>query len=327
MIDDENHFFYTYRGGLQWNAKTIDPASRIRDFEFYSYLGWTAGTYGRIFISYDGGRNWRSVVTGTTAALNGLHYFSQNGTLWCVGNNGLIITSNDHGFNWIDKSTVTADSLVSIQFSNSTTGWLLGWKTAESKTMLLKTTNRAESWQRVDIPVSFNPAAFYFTDAASGWLIGENGTLLSTNDGGNDWQIEEKFTLAKLRGINFKDDTGWIVGENGIILRYDLERGTVIKKDNKKISAFSLHQNYPNPFNQQTAIRYRLSAFCNVKLEIYNTLGQFISTLVNEEKQTGEYKVIWNGKDSSGIDVPSGIYFYRLKAGEFTDVKKMILLR
>ena len=65
----------------------------------------------------------------------------------------------------------------------------------------------------------------------------------------------------------------------------------------------------------------------HMKLEIYNILGQLVTTLVNEEKQPGEYTVFWNGKDMHGRDVPSGVYFYRMKAGEFTDVKKMILMR
>jgi len=85
---------------------------------------------------------------------------------------------------------------------------------------------------------------------------------------------------------------------------------------------YLLEQNYPNPFNPTTAIGYRLLAVSDVELTIHNILGQKIATLVSEKKNAGSYQAVWDG---SGF--PSGIYYYVLKAGEFRDVKKMVLLR
>ena len=96
---------------------------------------------------------------------------------------------------------------------------------------------------------------------------------------------------------------------------------------NQNIKDFQLYNNYPNPFNQCTIINYQLSMKGMVKLEIYNTLGQLINTLVDEEKNPGTYKVQWNGKDFKGRDVSSGLYFYRLTAGKFSEVKKMLMIR
>jgi WD40 repeat protein len=90
---------------------------------------------------------------------------------------------------------------------------------------------------------------------------------------------------------------------------------------------FLLVQNYPNPFNPQTTIEFQISKPCDVTLEIFNMLGQKVAELVNEHKDSGYYAVVWNGKDDNGTDVANGIYFYRIKAGEFSDVKKMVLLR
>ena len=84
---------------------------------------------------------------------------------------------------------------------------------------------------------------------------------------------------------------------------------------------FSLMQNYPNPFNPSTTIRYELPTAADVSLRIYNTLGQLVAILVNAHKQAGDYEVQWTA------NVPSGIYFYRLQAGDFVETKKMILLR
>ncbi|MCH7819146.1 MAG: T9SS type A sorting domain-containing protein [Candidatus Marinimicrobia bacterium] len=90
---------------------------------------------------------------------------------------------------------------------------------------------------------------------------------------------------------------------------------------------FSLGQNYPNPFNPSTNITYDLPASVTVSLNIYDILGRNVITLVNEQQNAGSYIVEWNGKNSSGIQVTSGIYFYRLEAGRNAFTKKMLLLK
>ena len=85
---------------------------------------------------------------------------------------------------------------------------------------------------------------------------------------------------------------------------------------------FALHQNYPNPFNPVTTIRYNIPIKSQVKLDIYNTLGEKVKRLVNEEKKAGQYSIDFNAED-----VASGVYFYRLQAGDFIQTKKMVLLR
>jgi len=90
---------------------------------------------------------------------------------------------------------------------------------------------------------------------------------------------------------------------------------------------FALYQNYPNPFNPSTEIIFRLKKSSDVKLKIFDILGNEIKTLLDENKQAGSYSIKWSGEDNSGILVNSGTYFYRLSADNFTSVKKMILLK
>jgi hypothetical protein len=99
-------------------------------------------------------------------------------------------------------------------------------------------------------------------------------------------------------------------------------------------NTFSLSQNYPNPFNPSTAIPFTVygSQFIvhspiHTTLKIYNILGELVRTLVNEERMPGSYQVIWNGKDYKGVKVSSGIYFYRLEAGSYSETKRMILVK
>ncbi len=100
------------------------------------------------------------------------------------------------------------------------------------------------------------------------------------------------------------------------------------KKENVVISqVLLLGQNYPNPFNPSTTIAFQLPQAGPVALKVFNIAGQLVKTLIDEEKGIGEHTVIWNGTNEVGADVPSGIYFYRLQAGEFSETKRMTLLK
>lgn len=90
---------------------------------------------------------------------------------------------------------------------------------------------------------------------------------------------------------------------------------------------YSLENNYPNPFNPTTKINFSIAKAGNVKLIVYNTLGQEIATIVNNELQAGSHTAIWNGNNKLGKKASSGIYFYRIQSGEFLSTKKMMLLK
>ncbi|MBN2008156.1 VCBS repeat-containing protein [candidate division KSB1 bacterium] len=91
--------------------------------------------------------------------------------------------------------------------------------------------------------------------------------------------------------------------------------------------AFQLEQNYPNPFNPGTQITYHLPYKCNVKLTVYNVIGREVAVLANQNKQAGMHSAIWEAIDASGAILPSGLYFYKLQAGSFTQVRKMMLVQ
>jgi hypothetical protein len=92
-------------------------------------------------------------------------------------------------------------------------------------------------------------------------------------------------------------------------------------------AAYELAQNYPNPFNPETTIRYQLAHSGQVELSIYNTLGQKVRTLVSGYQPAGSYLRTWDGRDDFGRNVPSGIYFSRLTAGSFRQVRKLVVVR
>ena len=90
---------------------------------------------------------------------------------------------------------------------------------------------------------------------------------------------------------------------------------------------FSLSQNYPNPFNAETVIEYDLPQSVHVILEIYNIMGQKVRFMVNEQQPAGQYRIHWDSKDDFGRTVLSGIYILKIKADQYEDTKKMIIIR
>ena len=131
------------------------------------------------------------------------------------------------------------------------------------------------------------------------------------------------------KGYTFIDDLNLNLNHN---LSYRLKQidndGTFEYSDivdvavNLQPLTFELHQNYPNPFNPSTVISYQLPINSSVNLKVYNLLGQEVATLVNEQKKPGNYEVSFNGSN-----LASGVYIYRLEAGTFTALKKLMLVK
>ena len=102
---------------------------------------------------------------------------------------------------------------------------------------------------------------------------------------------------------------------------------TGLEENVTTIKEFKLFQNFPNPFNPSTNINYQIPKVSHVTLKIYNTLGQHIKTLVDEKLESGKYGVVWDGKNEIGLNVASGLYFYRLDSPAYVKTVKMILIR
>ena len=119
--------------------------------------------------------------------------------------------------------------------------------------------------------------------------------------------------IMDMTGIDELDDLLILFVNDGVVN---------ISEEESVPAEFYLSQNYPNPFNPITNFEFRISDFGFVSLKVYDLLGREVAVLIDEEKSAGEYEVEFNGEGLS-----SGMYFYTLKAGNFTDTKKMILLK
>ncbi len=163
--------------------------------------------------------------------------------------------------------------------------------------------------------------------------LGSYGTLWRLkdyHDGNLPW-------LSRFEGLNFQpgqlsythsyDSTQSLYAVVEYAILISPKSSSVAEDEVELPKGFELFPNYPNPFNNQTEIKYNLSKPTEVSLAIYNILGQKVRTLVKDERQNGTMTVSWNGKDDRGREVSSGIYFYQLKAGEFSQTRRMVLLK
>ena len=128
-----------------------------------------------------------------------------------------------------------------------------------------------------------------------------------------NWMLNEGSPRVVIENVIFKvkEETGTVEGDRVQSLPEE----------------FALSQNYPNPFNIEASIKFQLPVESWIILKIYNILGQEVRTLLDEQKEAEYYSVTWDGKDSQGNVVPSGVYFYQLQAGNYTRTKKMLLLK
>jgi hypothetical protein len=183
-------------------------------------------------------------------------------------------------------------------------------------------------------------------DGGRGFVVASGGTILYTGDGGISWDSLWTQTANALCGLflSFVSDSGGfsgsiaanakgtIVGEGGTILKITyggLPTGVVDGHESPIPLEFGLSQNYPNPFNGTTNFEVRLPAWPtgsikseNVSLKVFDLLGREVATLANEALSPGVHRIRWNP-----TDLPSGVYLYRLRAGELVQFRKALLLK
>ena len=155
-----------------------------------------------------------------------------------------------------------------------------------------------------------------------------SGDLLST-----DFDLMIAQTVPGDYNYNFKgilDDIriyDYALSLDKIAELFDFSTDIADEKIDLIPSSTKLFQNYPNPFNGDTNIKYQISQVSNVKLEIYNILGQKIKTLVNKSQSSGYYSVVWNGKNELDHFTNAGIYLLRFSDGIYDECRKLIYLK
>ena len=159
------------------------------------------------------------------------------------------------------------------------------------------------------------------TDGITQWTKHSENPVLSPSPG--EWDgLKVECSSVKLIG----DSLLWMwYSGNGSFLQMGLATSSLVSSVEQETTLptkFSLEQNFPNPFNPSTKIKYSIPQSSYVAVKVYDVLGNEIETLVNEEKPAGTYEVTWFAEN-----LPSGVYFYKMTGGNYSETKKMLLLK
>jgi hypothetical protein len=165
---------------------------------------------------------------------------------------------------------------------------------------------------------SYTASGFYSNHLGGCQRLPNGNTLIAESTSGYMFEVNSAGTVQ------------WSYNRGGEIvraLRYPYSYLTGIEENNTIANKYELSQNYPNPFNPTTNIKYQIQKNCFVTLKVYDMLGREIETLVNEFQNAGTYNVQFPDNDYTINRMATGVYFYKMEVGAFTDVKRMILLK
>lgn len=208
-----------------WERVEIDSLGvALKDIAFDNDgNGWIVGDKGTFITTEDNGETWIVQENLTNKNLNDIFWLN-NTKMWIVGNHGVILFSGNNGESWDTQTSPTEGDLKSVYFPNSSDGWIVGTIDNETPAIILNTGNGGQGtsgWVFQDPPESDTPPLndVYFVDKHNGYICGDYGTVLQTDDAGLNWEKGNLVSSNHLYSITFvTDQTGFAVGEEGVFI-------------------------------------------------------------------------------------------------------------
>ena len=291
-----------------------------------------AGTEGGgVLKSTNNGDSWTVVNTGMTTNFIYSLLINHAGDIFAGTGQG-VFRSTDNGDSWTEVNTGLRITTMTFLAVNSNDDIFAGTQNffGTGPAGVFRSTNNGDSWTEVTPDSSVWWASSISININDHIIIGTvfSGALRSTDNGDNWTKINtglELFPgfLAPVYSLTLNSTGKLIAGSLSGSLFRSTESTTEIEEFSGELPEnFSLSQNFPNPFNPVTNIRYVLNQHTNVRLIIYDLKGREVKQLVNDFQGPGWKTVTWNASH-----VPSGMYFYRLTAGDFVQTRKMVLLK
>ena len=332
------HLIFTNNAGITWNTSRV-----INYYSGYYFTGlhFFSSSTGIAFNNYrwfttDGGYTWAKGVDSNVTFPSPTDVDFVNERLgWMVGGSsvfrsdgGYIANTIDGGKNWQYQDSTTA-IMHGVNFVDSLKGFAVGNNFKFTTGFIYSTIDGGKDWNRQQFLTTGPFWDIGFLDDKNGWIAG-SGKILKTTDGGTTWKIQMDGLDSEFKKLMIlkKDKVAYVFGDdyNNIthtLLRADLSNLTEVKKKKEDLlKDFYLAQNFPNPFNPITHFQFSIADSRYVTVKIYDVLGKEIAELVNEKMDPGTHTVEWNaGKISSGV------YLVRLQAGNFSAMRKVVLIR
>ena len=321
VLSNNYIFVGTGEGGL---FKSTDLGNTWFHPSFFSWVIFAdesdilySGSYGSVYISSDFGNNWVQKDSGFTNVPIQCFGSCPNGYIIAGTSHGIYI-STDNGEYWELKSP----DLDVRSISTNTEGHIFiaaAWGGG-----FHKSTNYGESWTQMNNGITSNFGnAIFCHPSGNLYASSLGGGVYFSLDNGNSWSSLNTGMSANSVFTLEVDNFGHLLaGTWGNSIFRSVNTTGIEDQVFETPTSYKLFQNYPNPFNPNTRIKYSIPKASFVLLKIYDLLGNEIAPLVNEEKSTGNYEIEFNGSNLS-----SGVYFYRIQAGNFIATKKFILIK
>ena len=252
--------------------------------------------------------------------------FNFDGRGIIAGTDGKVWNTTNNGLNWVARNSNRYDYLNDVVFLNDNEAMICG-----NNGTILRSTNWGRTWTaNVQYLTSEHLRSIdsYLNKVT---VCGDNGKIMTANDWGFTFVDQLNGENRHFYGVSLRQSNiGVVVGEvgtagTGAPLYYTTMNGGFVgitQTGTETPKNFSMSQNYPNPFNPTTKINFAIPKQGLVTLKVYDMLGKEIKTLVNEVKSAGSYTVDFNGSQFS-----SGVYFYKIQTGDFSEVKRMMLVK
>ncbi|MBS1516671.1 MAG: T9SS type A sorting domain-containing protein [Bacteroidetes bacterium] len=321
----------TTNGGMNWNAVSFPDSNVFLNSVFFRdpMNGYLAGSGGSLYYTSDGGIIWNAAAVDSGIVfgfpVRKIKFFDNDYGLavgGAVDIAGIVWKSTNGGRSW-RTIIVGPEPINDFTFLDNKNALGVGgdFEYGSSK---IESSDGGSNWLYSEFQVFGIANTIAYRTQNEAWVsLGIVDSFLVTTNGGASWELTGTPLQSRIYRIVFPDRrNGWAVGNDGIILKYN---SSLIGIENNYSSVpenFILYQNYPNPFNPETSIRYDLRKTAFVTLKIFDIRGNEIGQLVNEIQRQGSYNIKF--KDEN---LPSGIYYCRLTSGNYSETKKMMLIK
>ena len=318
----------TTNGGDNWYTTIVDGNSYGGIYFANKDTGWVVGNngnFGRIWRTTNGGQSFTvQFATTETFGIDKLFFLKEklNGEYVGWANTGVSFwRTTNSGVNWgrISNNLNSLGGGINNFYFKDTTNGIISRQTKYINT----TTNGGFNWSSIYQSNAGNDLTMGSKNI--GWVSLNSDSIIKTTD---FFQTYGKQKIpANGFGRIFAVDTSIVYAVRSISSIYKTTNGggeivVSIPNNSQTLDNYFLSQNYPNPFNPNTVISYQLSVAGFITLKVYDTKGKEVTTLINQKQNAGNYSINFNGSN-----LPSGIYFYKLETENFTETKKMVLLK